>query len=71
MHMCARAKLSHARPAMDPEGKPVAFKDGVIYTDLARRLFRCYLKRGDRIEKIVSFGQDRAMAWERALDRFP
>jgi hypothetical protein len=71
-HMpCSETTLSHARPAMDLKGKPVPYKGGVIYTDLNRKLYRCYLKRGDRIEKVVSFGSDRAAAWERALNKFP
>ena len=57
---------------MDLEGKPVPYKGGVIYTDLKRKIFRCYLKRGDRIEKRVAFGDsDPAEAWETALDKFP
>ena len=56
---------------MDKQGKPVPYKGGVIYTDLQRKLFRCYLKRGDRIEKRVAFGSsDPAVAWETALDKF-
>ena len=55
---------------MDLAGKPVGFKGGVIYTDLKRELFRCFMQRGDRKEKIVRFKGDRANAWEQALDTF-
>ena len=56
---------------MDKQGKPVLYTGGVIYTDPQRKLFRCYLKRGDRIEKRVAFGiSGLAVAWETALDKF-
>ena len=55
---------------MDKQGEPVPYKGGVIYTDLQRKLFRCYLKRGDRIEKRVAFGSSGpAVAWDTALDK--
>ena len=47
---------------------PTAYRCGKIYTTMARKSLRCYLRQGDRVEKTFPFDPCSAASLQRAWD---